>query len=76
VMAEDKAVGLALVSRALSSVRGPAILDVPGQHGHIAEWLRSQGASAPRSFMRMLRGSAPVVEDGGRIMAIAGPELA
>jgi hypothetical protein len=76
VMAEDAAVGLALVSRAIASVRGPAILDVPDQQGHIRQWLQLQGASAPRSFMRMLRGSAPAVEDGSRIMAIAGPELA
>jgi len=76
VMAEEQLVGLALVSRALAGVRGPAILDVPDQHGHIRDWLQSQGAAAPRSFMRMLRGSAPAVEDGSRIMAIAGPELA
>jgi GNAT superfamily N-acetyltransferase len=76
VMAEEQAVGLALVSRALAGARGPAILDVPDRHGHIREWLQSQGASVPRSFMRMLRGFAPAVEDGSRIMAIAGPELA
>jgi hypothetical protein len=75
VMAEEQAVGLALVSRALARVGGLAILDVPDQHGHIRAWLQSQGASAPRSFMRMLRGSMPPVENG-RIMAIAGPELA
>jgi GNAT superfamily N-acetyltransferase len=76
VMAEEQAVGLALVSRAVAGVRGPAILDVPDQHGHIRRWLQSQGASAPRSFVRMLRGAAPAVENGSRIMAIAGPELA
>lgn len=76
VTAEDQAIGLALVGRALAGIRGPAILDVPDQHGDVGRWLRSQGASAPRSFMRMLRGSAPAVENGGRIMAIAGPELA
>jgi hypothetical protein len=75
VIAEDQAVGLALVSRALAGIHGPAILDVPDQHGNIRQWLQSQGASAPRSFMRMLRGSMPPVENG-RIMAIAGPELA
>jgi GNAT superfamily N-acetyltransferase len=76
VIAEDEAVGLALVSCALAGIRGPAILDVPDQHGPIKRWLQSQGASAPRRFMRMLRGSAPAVEDGSRIVAIAGPELA
>jgi hypothetical protein len=76
VMAEEQAVGLALLSRAIAGIRGPAILDVPDQHGHIREWLQSQGASAPRGFTRMLRGDAPAVEDASRIMAIAGPELA
>jgi ribosomal protein S18 acetylase RimI-like enzyme len=76
VMAEDPGIGLALASRALAGVRGPAILDVPDRQEHIRRWLQSHGATAPRSFMRMLRGSAPAVEDGSRIMAIAGPELA
>ena len=76
VVAETQAIGLALVSRALASVGGPAILDVPDQQGEIGRWLRSQGCSVQRGFMRMLRGNAPAVEDGSRIMAIAGPELA
>jgi GNAT superfamily N-acetyltransferase len=76
VIAEDQAVGLALVSRALAGIHGPAILDVPDQHGNIKRWLQSQGASAPRSFMRMLRGSAFAVDNGSHMMAIAGPELA
>jgi GNAT superfamily N-acetyltransferase len=76
IMAETQAIGLALLSRALAGTGGLAILDVPDRHGAIREWLQSRGASAPRSFMRMLRGSAPAVEDASRIMAIAGPELA
>src|SRR5262245_12180998 len=76
IMAEEQAIGLALLSRALAGARGAAILDVPDRQQDIKQWLQSQGASAPRSFMRMLRGSAPAVEDGSRTMAIAGPELA
>lgn len=76
VVAEDQAIGLALLSRALARVHGPAILDVPDQHETIRQWLQSLGASAPRAFMRMLRGAAPAVEDGSRIVALAGPELA
>jgi GNAT superfamily N-acetyltransferase len=76
VMAEEPTVGLALVSGAAAGGRGPALLDVPDRQAAIRRWLQSHGASAPRSFMRMLRGSAPAVEDGSRIMAIAGPELA
>lgn len=76
IVAEDQAIGLALLSRALSAAHGPAILDVPDQHETIRQWLQSLGASAPRSFMRMLRGAAPAVEEGSRITALAGPELA
>jgi GNAT superfamily N-acetyltransferase len=76
VVAEDQAIGLALLSRALARVHGPAILDVPDQHETIRQWLQSLGASAPRTFMRMLRGAAPAIEDASRIMALAGPELA
>ena len=76
IVAENQAIGLALLSRALAAVHGPAILDVPDQHETIRQWLHSLGASAPRTFMRMLRGAAPAVEDGSRIMALAGPELA
>ena len=76
IVAENQAIGLALLNRALATVHGPSILDVPDQHETIRQWLRSCGASAPRTFMRMLRGPAPGVEDGSRIMALAGPELA
>ena len=76
IVAENQAIGLALLGRALAAVHGPAILDVPDQHETIRQWLHSLGASAPRTFMRMLRGAAPAVEDGSRIMALAGPELA
>jgi GNAT superfamily N-acetyltransferase len=76
IMAQTQAIGLPLLSRALAGTGGLAILDVPDRHGAIREWLQSRGASARRSFMRMLRGSAPAVEDASRIMAIAGPELA
>jgi hypothetical protein len=49
---------------------------VPDQHGAVRQWLASQGATAPRAFMRMLRGRFPAVEDAGKVFALAGPELA
>ena len=76
VIAEDQAIGLALVSCALAGIRGPAILDAPDQRRNIKQWLQSQGALAPRRFMRMLRGSASAIENDSCIMAVAGPELA
>ncbi len=76
VVAEDEAIGLALLSRALAAVHGPAILDVPDQHETIRQWLRRRAPRRRARFMRMLRGAAPAVEDGSRIFALAGPELA
>jgi len=77
VVAEDEAIGLALVSRGLAQAGTASILDVPDRHGALRQWLQAQGASAPRGFMRMLRGAAvPAVEDGSRVFALAGPELA
>jgi GNAT superfamily N-acetyltransferase len=76
VVAEDEAIGLALLGHAMAATDLRAILDVPDQHGAVRQWLASQGATAPRAFMRMLRGRFPAVEDAGKVFALAGPELA
>jgi GNAT superfamily N-acetyltransferase len=75
VVAEDEDVGLALLSSALTAAGGPAIADVPDQHGAVRRWLAEQGASAPRGFMRMLRGGDSRLDDCSRVFALAGPEL-
>jgi hypothetical protein len=75
IVAEDPAVGLALLSHALAASGAPVIADIPDRHTAIRGWLREQGASTPRSFMRMLRGSARF-DDGASTFALAGPELA
>jgi len=51
------------------------IADIPDRHALIRCWLAEQGAFAPRSFVRMLRGMARL-EDGAHTFALAGPELA
>jgi ribosomal protein S18 acetylase RimI-like enzyme len=76
VVADDEATGLALLSNAMSAVDQHIILDVPDRHSTITEWLIDQGATAPRAFMRMLRGHCPGVEEAGNVFALAGPELA
>ena len=49
----------------------------PTPHAGIRGWLSEQGASAPRRFMRMLRGTAPARRvTRSRVFALAGPELA
>jgi GNAT superfamily N-acetyltransferase len=76
VVAEDEATGLALLSSALAGADKPVIADVPQRHDIIRRWLAQQGASAPRSFMRMLRGGSTRIDDGAHVFALAGPELA
>jgi hypothetical protein len=76
VVAENAAIGLALLSSALAGADRPVIADVPDRHGEIRRWLEQQGASAPRSFMRMVRGGSTRMDDGAHIFALAGPELA
>lgn len=75
VIGEDEAIGLALLSSAMTSSPGPLIADVPDCHCGIRRWLKAQGATAPRGFMRMVRGNAKIVA-AERVVAIAGPELA
>jgi GNAT superfamily N-acetyltransferase len=75
VVAEDEATGLALLSSALASADRAAIADVPDRHANIRSWLAEQGASAPRGFMRMLRGGDSRLDDCSRVFALAGPEL-
>ena len=76
VVADDAAIGLALLSSAVAATEERVILDVPDGQRAVRHWLAEQGATAPRAFMRMLRGHCPAVEDAGRIFALAGPELA
>jgi GNAT superfamily N-acetyltransferase len=77
VVAEDEAIGLALLSSALAGADRPAIADVPDRHVSTRRWLADQGAFAPRSYVRMLLGDcSPRIDDGAHVFAIAGPELA
>jgi len=76
VVADDEAIGVALLSNVFAATREPLIVDVPNAQAGIRRWLGQQGASAPRRFMRMLRGSAVGIEDASHVFALAGPELA
>jgi GNAT superfamily N-acetyltransferase len=76
ILAEDEGIGLALMSSVVGAVNAPVLADVPDAHGAMGGWLRGQGASAPRAFVRMLRGACPVIEQSAFVFAIAGAELA
>ncbi len=76
IVADDETIALALLGSAVGRAGQRVILDVPDTHQKIRAWLGSQGATAPRSFMRMVRGSFPPLEDASHLFALAGPELA
>jgi len=76
IVADDEGVALALLASAAAATEQRIILDVPDRHQRIRQWLQAHGGIAPRSFMRMLRGSFPPAEDAARVFALAGPELA
>ena len=76
IIADDQAIGVALLTSALRRAAGGVIVDVPDHQHRIGDWLRSEGASASRRYMRMLYGAAPAIEGGSLVFACAGPELA
>jgi GNAT superfamily N-acetyltransferase len=76
VVAEDEAIGLALLSSAFAATEQPLIADIPDCHESIRRWLAKQGALAPRGYMRMLLGDSHGIDNGTRVFALAGPELA
>jgi len=75
VVAEDEATALALLSTAAAALAQPLILDIPDRHRRLKDWLAAAGATAPRRFMRMLRGHGGQLDDAQRVFALAGPEL-
>jgi GNAT superfamily N-acetyltransferase len=76
LVAEDDAAALALLQAAIQASTAPYFIDVPDSRMHMRAWLESQGAGAPRYFIRMVRGEARDIETAGKTYAIGGPELA
>ena len=75
VVADNEEIALALISKATTQAAGPFIIDVPKAHRKVTAWLEGQGAVSPRCYMRMTRGTSPVVDDPSHVFALAGPEL-
>jgi hypothetical protein len=75
VVADSEAIALALLAKAAAAAPGPFIIDVPETHRAIRAWLKVQGATTPRGYMRMTLGEAEGLEDPAHLFALAGPEL-
>jgi GNAT superfamily N-acetyltransferase len=76
VVADSAETAISLIATAMHAGAPPYMLDVPDAHAGLTGWLKGQGATAPRGFMRMLRRPYPPVESEGHVFALAGPELA
>ena len=59
VVADREDVAIALVSHALASLDGAAIIDVPDAHADLRAWLDRHGAVRQRGFTRMTARRAP-----------------
>jgi len=75
VVADNEAIALALIAKAVVSAPGPFIIDVPRAHRTVQAWLKAQGATTPRGYMRMTLGEAKGLGDPANLFALAGPEL-
>lgn len=76
LVADDDHAALALLQAAIQASAAPYFLDVPDSRMQMRAWLESQGGTAPRYFIRMVRGDAKRIESAGNVYAIGGPELA
>src|SRR5712671_5837147 len=69
VVADNEAIALALIAKAVASAPGPFIIDVPRAHRTVQAWLKAQGATTPRGYRRMTLGEAKGLDDPTHLFA-------
>ncbi|MFZ3337762.1 MAG: GNAT family N-acetyltransferase [Xanthobacteraceae bacterium] len=75
LVAEDDAVAIDLLARAIGTISSPIAIDLPDRHENLRAWLTSLGFAAERPLTRMGYGTKGAFDDAARLFAIAGPEL-
>ena len=75
LVADDPGTAIALAARALARLRGPAVIDCPGRHRTLIEWIGMSGFAYQRPYIRMLRHRSDPQDDADLVYALAGPEL-
>jgi len=75
LIADDDAVGCALVARALDGIEGPLFIDLADSKRELRGFLDAHGFAAVRPFTRMLYGSSARFDDPARTIAVVGPEF-
>jgi GNAT superfamily N-acetyltransferase len=75
LIADDDAVGCALVARAVDGIEGPLFIDLADGKSELRGFLDAHGFTAVRPFTRMLYGSSARFDDPARTFAVVGPEF-
>ena len=75
LVADDDAVAIDLLARAIGSISSPIAIDLPDRHVMLRAGLTSLGFVAERPLTRMAYGTKNPFDDAARLFAIAGPEL-
>lgn len=75
LIADDDAVAIALLRRALPAVPPPIYLDFADAKSSVREWIQDTGFTVQRPFTRMLLGTNERFDDVARTYAVAGPEF-
>ena len=75
LVADDDAVALALMERALAGVPGPLYIDVADAHAEVRAWLEARGFTTQRPFTRMVYRRRTGFDDPTRTYAVVGPEF-
>lgn len=75
LVAEEKNVARALLSRALATVDGPVFIDLADGKPDIAAWLTARGFTVQRPFTRMLHRRHEGFGDTTRTFVVGGPEF-
>ncbi len=75
LVADDDAVALALLQRALAGVPAPLYIDVADAHEKVRTWLEARGFTTQRPFTRMVYRRRTGFDDPARTYAVVGPEF-
>jgi hypothetical protein len=75
LVADDDAVAIDLLARAIGSISSPIAIDLPDRHVKLRACLTSLDFAAERPLTRMAYGTNNAFDDAARLFAIAGPEL-
>jgi GNAT superfamily N-acetyltransferase len=75
LIADDDAIAVALVARALDGIEGPLFVDLADGKRELRSVLDARGFAAARPFTRMLYGSSARFDDAARTFAVVGPEF-